>query len=306
MPGFPEALRGALAASREQGRARVRAWRALPAVRALDEAFADCPLDAAEPAADRAERLLGDDGLVAALLDPLLAVLASDPLFEPPFRPRRDESRTGVVLFECPAASLVLSVTHAATLSAYPTPRTIALCGRVSVTRVVVAGEAHWRRWRASDDGTHCAAAPPVALGAGMVERIDGRREVRLLTGARRDVVALTATIRAGAAPLLRQFDLASGRLLRTADGDDRSSRAQMLLTFLRASGRLDAEPRFEAATHDPAHQLRWAAMREWLMLDAGAALPRLAQMAGDDPHLHVRAAARRTLDAVEASRCPA
>jgi hypothetical protein len=45
--------------------------------------------------------------------------------------------------------------------------------------------------------------------------------------------------------------------------------------------------------------------MREWLALDAAAALPRLRALA-DDPHHEVRAAARATLPLVEARLCPA
>lgn len=298
MPGFPDALRGALAASQVHSRKVARHWHALPEMRALHRAFADCPLDKTEPAAERAAHLLADGSWITALLDPLLEALSRDPLFEPPIRSRRDEVRTGLSLYDSPAVSLVASVTHAAAL---PKPRRIVFSGRVTVTRVLRSGGAHWRRWRTDDRGEACLGMPPVALAEGQTARLDGRQEARLLAGATGDVVLLTATIRAGAAPLVHAFDRASGRLVRVADGDDRSARAQMLLAFLRASGRDDAEPCFETALRDPAHQLRWAAMREWLMLDAGAALPRLARMAGEDPHHQVRAAARRTLATVTA-----
>lgn len=298
MPGFPEALRGALAASKTHSREVALRWRGLPEVRALHAAFADCPTDAAEPAADRAQALVADTAWIDALLAPLLTALAEDPLFEPPFKPRRDAARTGFTLFDSPAVSLVASVTHAAALG---TPATVVLSGRISVTHVLRAGGAAWQRWRLAADGESCTCTAPVALVEGAVDRVDGRQETRLLMGGSADIVTLTATVRAGAAPLLRAFDCATGRLTGMADADDRNSRAQMLLAFLRASGRADAEPCFEAATRDPAHQHRWAAIREWLLLDAGAALPRLARMAGEDPHPMVRAAARRTLDTLAA-----
>jgi hypothetical protein len=69
-----------------------------------------------------------------------------------------------------------------------------------------------------------------------------------------------------------------------------------MLLAFLRLAGRADAGPQFDAATRDPAFHLRWAAMREWLALDARAAMPRLEAMMVADPHVEIREAAARTL----------
>lgn len=189
--------------------------------------------------------------------------------------------------------------------------------GRVAVTRYVRAGGATLRRWRAEAAGAGFSAAgappaleqEPLRLADGEVRILDGRCEAQLLADAARDVVTLVATVRAGAAPLMREHAVEGGALLRIASADDRSSRTELLLAFLRHAGRAEAGPRFEAATRDPAFQLRWAAMREWLALDARAALPRLEAMAAGDPHGEVRAAAAATLPIVrrriEAARCP-
>ncbi|WP_264942619.1 hypothetical protein [Sphingomonas canadensis] len=293
--------------ARAPAQAAAQRWRMAAEYRALEAAFADCRTDAAEPAADRAARLLEDGGWAAALLAPLVAALTADPFFEPPFRISRDRMRTAAVLFESPAAVLTASVLDAAELAAMVPSATFVFPGMVSVTRYVRAGGAVLRRWRTDPitPGFHAAAArpavslAPLALADGDVQRVDGRTHAQLLSGATADVVTLVFTIRSGAAPLMREHRVADGMLARVASADDRPSRAEMLLAYLRLEGRADAGAQFAEASHDPAFQLRWAAIREWLSLDARAALPRLEEMAAEDPNGEIRAAAATTLPRV-------
>ncbi|MEI9927754.1 MAG: hypothetical protein WDN44_08695 [Sphingomonas sp.] len=295
-----------------------RRWRDGAEYRALAAAFADCPLDAPDSAADRAERLLADAGLAGALLAPLVEALAADRFFEPPLRIARDAARTGAVLFDGPAATITASVTDATTLATRPAPATIVFAGRVTVTRYVKAGGATLRRWRTDPltpgftaaDAPPCVPLAPIHLSDGDLHRVDGRIHAHQLRDAAGEVVMLVAAIRAGHDPLIREYRVADGALTRVASADDRASRTELLLTFLRLAGRADAGERFAAATHDPAFHLRWAAMREWLALDAEAALPRLSEMAASDPNAEVRAAATLTLIAVrrriDETRCRA
>lgn len=284
----------------------------------LARAFADCPLDAAEPAAARAEALFAEADWLGALLDPLVEALAADPWFEPPLRSSRDPMRAGAVLFDCPVVAITMSVTNAAALAqAASQPASIVFTGRMAVARYVRTGGARWRRWRTepASPGFTAADAPPVAQIAdfaprdGEVSRLDGRIEAQLPYGARHDIVTLTATVRAGASVLMRGYDDGL-RLARIASADDGASRVEMLLSLLRHSGRSDAAPAFLAASRDPAFHVRWNAMREWLALDASAALPRLIEMATLDPHPEVRtaaAAARTLVEArMETAACPA
>lgn len=304
MTGISDAVRAAIAESRAGTLAAVRDWQGGVAYQAAAGAFAACPLDDPEPAALQAERLLGDDGWVRALLDPLLAALAADPFFEPPFKVNRDARRIGAILIDTPAASISASVTSAAAMATLPPPASVVATGRMQVMRTIRAGGATLRRWRAEPltRGFSASAAPPcrplapVALIDGDIRRCDGRIEAHLIEGASRDVVTLVATIRPGAAPLMREYAIASQALLRVASADDRASRTEMLLGFLRLGGRSDAGARFDAVTRDPTFHLRWAAMREWLALDARAALARLGEMAAEDPNAEVRAAATLTL----------
>jgi len=314
MSGIDTETRAAIVAARVAARGTILGWRAGEAYRAVDAVFADCPANDAAEAMARATRLLGDPGWATALLQPLVEALAADPLFEPPFRTSRDGLRIGAALFECPAVALSACVTSAAAMRRLPAPRALTFSGRRVVTRYVRAGGARLRRWQVAPAGPgfQAADAPPctelasLPLADGQVHAIDGRTEAQLLADAQRDVVTLVATVRAGAAPLMREHAVADGRLLRIASGDDRASRTEMLLAFLRLAERADAGPCFDEATRDSAFHLRWAAMREWLALDARAALSRLEAMAATDPHAEVREAAGRTLAVVRSRLEPA
>lgn len=288
-----EEHRAAAIAARAGSAAIVRRWREGPEYRALVRLF-----EAPEVAVDRAERLFADSGWAGALLAPLVDALAADPFFEPPLRFNRDATATGAVIFDCPAVSIIASVSSAAAMRSQPPPSAIVFSGFTTVTRYERAGGATLHRWRSDP----FAALPPLPLHDGDVHRNDGRVQAHRVEGARTDMVQLVATIRAGAAPLIREHAIAGGGLLRTASADEGASRTEMLLAFLRHAGRADAGARFAEASRDAAFHTRWAAMREWLALDARAALPRLAEMAECDANAEVRTAALRTLPIVEAA----
>lgn len=290
------------------------AWIAGPAAEAAS-IFAG--LDDPATIAAKAAELLADPHWAEALLAPLIRALHEDAWFEPPFRISRDALRTGAVLMDCPAVSITATVTSAAALNRLPLPSTVVMPGRVSLTRHVRSGKAVMRRWRVAAAGPDFSAATasaaheraPRVLEDGELVRQDGRTGGHLLVSAQSDIVALTATIKPGASPLMREYAVADGSFVRAASADDAASRIEMLLTFLRVSGRADATHVFESASHHPAFHLRWAAMREWLMLDAAAARARLAEMGANDPNAEVRAAARATLPALDRrldQPCPA
>lgn len=265
----------------------------------------------------RAGRYLADLRQVETLVSPLIRALAIDPWFEPPFKVSRDRLRTGVVLLDGPAIAFSISITSAAELNQLPPPATFVLPGRVTLTRYVRGGGALVRRWEAEPAGPDFSASAatrareqaPILLHDGALIRQDGQTCGHIFTGAESDVVALTATIKLGACPLMREYATADGAFVRTACADDAASRIEMLLTFLRVSGRADAGAVFDGASRHPAFHLRWAAMREWLMLDANAARARLVEISSGDPNAEVRAAAAATLPKLDrrlVRQCPA
>lgn len=312
-----EAHTASIREARRRSAAQARAWRASEPHRALCAIFDAVAADDAEAVATVAAGMLRGER-IAGLLDPLVAALAADPWFEPPLRASRDAARTGAVLFDHPAVAISASILSAAALAVLPPPSGVVVSGRLTVVHYVRAGGATLRLWTADPVGAdfcQAQAAPlrllgDIALVDGMTLRIDGRVRASQIVAATGDVVALTAMVRAGAAPFQREYRLPDGALNRVATLDDGAARTQMLLTYLRHAGRADAAPWFEAATRDDAFFLRWAAMREWLALDARGALRRLRAMAGDgggdggggDDNPEVRGAALHTLPMVEAA----
>ena len=302
-------LRDAIVAARAPSRRIGKAWRASPAVQRLRDAWAD-PADV-EAAATQASRLLADADWVAAVFAPLVDALGAEPLFDPPFKVSRDALRTSALIHDCPTGSLTATSLSADALRRAAPPTTIVVPGRLSVMRVHSGGGATLRRWRAAPivgdfalaTAGPASALPALALSDGMVLRIDGRTDAMLVTDAARDVVKLTATFRIGAAPVMREYDRHSGRALRGATLDERAARSQMLLNLLRASGRGDTAPAFDAATRDPAFFVRWDAMRQWLASDADSAVMRLTEMASSDPNDDIRTLAGATLVQVAAAR---
>jgi len=178
-------------------------------------------------------------------------------------------------------------------------PATATAAGRVQLLRYIRAGGASIKL-------QPVAGGPPSLrpLENGDSVRIDGRTTASAQIGQRSTIILLSATFADDCSQTVRIFDRGTGALLRISATDETDSRAQLLLSLLRASGRADAADCFAEATRSPAASLRWEAMREWLLTDAAAALPRLAEMATGDIDDHVRAAAAATLQ--RTLPCPA
>lgn len=300
MNGLPD--RAALEAAGGRSFAVAATFRGGAPYRGLELLFAEVAMERA------ISTLMGDHGWVGEMIAPLITALAEDPWFEPPFRVARDGLRIGTVLFENAEVSIAATVLSADALATVPPPRTVVVPGRVTVTRYVRSGGARMRLWEAEPiaadfsaaNAKPCVALPDRHLTDGEVVRIDGRTQGHVLADATSDVVTLSATLRAQTIPYAREYAIDTGALLRIATNDDRAARTQMLLAYLRLAGRRGSEACFAAATRDPAFFLRWAAMREWLASDAGAALPRLREMAVGDPNEEVRTAAVTTLAMID------
>jgi hypothetical protein len=283
--------RAAQAESEARAAAVARAWNEDPARRRIDAVLDGDDLEAGLSA------LFANAVWLRALLGPLVSGLARDPFFQPPLRIGGDGHRMGMVLARDERATVTLSIIR----PGGGDPATATAAGRVQLLRYIRPGGA-------SVELRPVAGGPASLrpLEDGDTVRIDGRTTASALIGQRSTIILVSASLAAGRSQVVRIFDRATGALLRASATDEADSRAQLLLSLLRASGRADAADCFAEASRSEASGLRWEAMREWLLTDAAAALPRLAEMATGDPDHDVRAAAAATLHRARIRpRCP-
>lgn len=120
----------------------------------------------------------------------------------------------------------------------------------------------------------------------------------------RRDVVDLAARLEDrlalvldGPHALTQQWVYARSTRLPVSSvaADPHDARLEAAMRLLRVLGHTGGAPAVLALTEHPAHFVRWTAIRHALALDPAQGRLRLAA-AVDDPHPHVRAAARRAM----------
>ena len=278
--------------------------------------FAD--LDAALAAADpeRAETILAvaaawlqrEDG-IEGWMGELIAAARADPFARPPLRNTANEVLTGLWIVERPLLSIMVALVPADGLAAKRTGRTgrasIAFTGQRSAYRFLRSGGATISFWRAPEigagfrreSGGRCRLVERRRLVDGEVFEIDGRRTGFVIDHAVSDIVFAQAMTPVGSAPLMAEYDADTHECVGASSADEASSRIQLMLALLRTMERTDSAPVFEEVLANAPFYLRWQAMREFLALDAEAALPHLRRMAHQDPHPEVRAAAADTLD---------
>jgi hypothetical protein len=238
--------------------------------------------------------LLADDAWLGEAIGWVATRLIADPFLDPPLRMVGGGQQRGVLIGEGPAASLS-AIVKFNDGGGGRGAGTIVATGARTMIRFVRAGGLNVRLWRI--DGEHCRPGAVRRVDDGECLMIDGTREAWTIEEAQGAIVSLRATMTAERAPLVREYDRQTGRLVRRSAADPDISRAQMMLALLRLMERRDAAPLFAQFIEGDDAYLRWQAMREWLALDAVAALPHLRRLAareGDGP-------ARRTLAMVEA-----
>ena len=305
--GDPEAQRASLARSHATA-ARLGRTRML---RILRDALAACDgsRDAVLAIASDAVMQVAE---IEALVSQMITEARADPFFHPLLRPLATEINQGLLLFDDPLLQLSFGVISVDALAAKKlegaaAPASISFTGVTTLVHFVRAGGALLSLWeappiRAGFVGADSGMAALTArrhMRDGDVLTMDGRRESFVIEHADGPIVHVQAVVKAGAAPLSAEYDSRTCRFIAAASTDEAASRTQMMVTLLRLLGRTDAAPVFEQALRSPLFYARWHVMREYLGLDAEAALPALRAMAGQDPHPDVRTAARQTLQAV-------
>ena len=298
--------RAALGAVRERAEACSRAWHQRADVRTPVETLNQAASGGGEAVQDALMALMADRDWVERLVAPLFRALRDDPWFDPPLLAVGDDVQRGVLLIESEAAAIVLVRLSAAALARRRTvgpAKSIAIQGVLGAIHVLEPGGARLRHWHAPpvDAGFSMATEQKLRQGEilqlerGQMLRVDGRTSSYTIEDAASDLLLLRASVRIDHAPYQREFDTTDGRMIAASAAREDASRTRMMLTMLRSMRCSKAGEVFAMALKEPEFDLRWHAMREWLLHDLAAATPALESMAVDDPHPEVRAAAAAT-----------
>ena len=276
------------------------AWRAAPGVHEVLAAFerygqgaplADCPaLQAVFTDRETAPRV------VAALTGEFCCALGEEPFGHPPLRHGYDRGTATLLLARRGRAQFVLHASE-------PDARRFDTVTFSDAERfeAVLAGEARGRTVRRKGRFGRFAEQPLV-LGAGARLEFDMREEAPQVLAIDRRLVALRLHRTAPNPAPTREYDLATGALLRQSAGGIRMSRHEIMLALLGRMRRADAAPVMAAIACEPGDaSLRWQALRECLALDTGAgfaALRDLAHTEGDPLAAQARALQARLVEA--------
>lgn len=297
-----------------------RRLRRLPSLERLAHSLEAARRGGADAVLALAEEFIGAWGAIDEVLDGLVAAARGDPYFRPHFDVVSNEVQSGLILFDRPALSLTLAIMSADAIAAKRAERkggaSLTFSGRRTAFHFIRGGGATLSLWEApkieagftAGASGGCRFAGRLHLEDGKKLDLDGRRFTFIVEEAERDIAYVAAETSLGAGPLSVEYDWKTRRFIGASSTDEASSRTQMMLTLLRTMERRDAVPLFREMLRSEHFYARWQTMREFLALDAGAALPHLREMAADDPHCEVRGVAAQTLDrlfAEEPIPCP-
>lgn len=286
-----------------------RRWSREPLMTQLERRLSEMPERTSGKVLALARDFMSKDDEIAAVIEDLLASSARDPFFRPPFSPVASEIHTGLLLFHNPDLSVALGVSGVDMLAYKKSgprgPTSIGFTGITTLFRYLKAGGATLSFWEAppitdafvAGEAGSCRLVDRRRIEDGEEILIDGRYQSFVIEHAQSDMLYLQALVRVGAAPLAAEYDSKSLAFISASSTDEASSRVQMMVSMLRTMERDDALPLIGEALASPHFYTRWHIMREFLAMDADAALPALRRMADADPHPEVRAAARQTLD---------
>jgi hypothetical protein len=282
--------------------------KALPALSRLREQLDMPGGHSAQGALALARAFIGTKGALDDLLQMLIANGREDPYFRPPVKLVRAEVHSALVLVDHPNLTLSLAVMDADAIAAKRAGRTggasLVFSGRQSLFHFLKGGGATLSFWEAPKiepgftgaASGQCRFVESRTIREGDTLEIDGRSRTFIVDTAAHDLVYLQATTGLEKAPLTVEYDAGKRRFLGASSNDEASSRIQLMLSLLRTMDRVDAVPLFEELLASEHFYARWQTMREFLALDAEAALPHLRSMAVADPHPEVRQAAESIL----------
>jgi hypothetical protein len=233
-----------------------------------------------------------------ALLRGALSEMTADPLHLPQLRAMRQGDARHLVIARTGRVRIAATVVTAAAPSGH-----VHFSGQMTLCRPLggpLVGECYRR------DGDRAVAVGRAVWPLGAVAQWDERQEALCLVPQDRPHLLLRAQIAPPGPVHAWLHDRASGAEIAAEAADEAQARTLMLLSLLRVQGRRDAAAHFATALDAEVPSQRWAAMREYLALDTGGALPVLRTMAREDADVSVRAVAAQMLTRIGAEPCPA
>jgi hypothetical protein len=297
-------------AAREECR---RAFSGLEAIACLNRELDSAPAGEAEALLACGRRFLEEPDAVRSCLDLLNSFAKRDFFFRPPLPTLSGEVHTGLLLLDRPQLTMLLAVASPDALAAKRNfrrgPASIAFPGARSVYKFTKAGGATFSFWETSgpawEGRGRCRLVGRRRIEDGEILEMDGRNESFVVDHAQGDMVYIHTSTPVGAAPLAAEYDSVTHAFIGGSSADEANSRTLMMLSMLRLMNRSDAASLFREVLGSSHFYARWHAMREYLALDTGLALPHLREMAHADPHPEVRVAAAQTLERFFAADSP-
>ncbi|MDT9600465.1 HEAT repeat domain-containing protein [Sphingosinicella rhizophila] len=285
-----------------------RKWQDHPLVRSLKQEIDALPVKTAAALVAAAGRFMGEEAEFESLLRDIIANSKADPFFRAPFRLVSNDIHSGLLLFDDPALSISLGVIGLDALAHKKLSEdggsAISFTGQWTVIKFLKAGGATLSFWEApaidgdfvAEKGGSCRFVERRTIEDGEILVTDGRSQSYVIEHATSDIICAQALIGAESAPLALSYDWKSLEFAGASSTDEQACRSHMMVTLLRMMDRKDAVPVVRDALKDQHFYTRWQIMREFLALDAEAALPVLRDMAREDPHPEIRQAAQQTL----------
>ncbi|HJU38997.1 MAG TPA: hypothetical protein VJ724_05440 [Tahibacter sp.] len=291
------------------------------AARIRDSALGEplAALAAQLPAADDTQPLLeaiGDlftDEFLLALLRRELENFSESDLYTLPAAVIESETLSGVLLYADRDVTVTLSAFSPADVALRRHARASgAATKKVGITmsavdasmRFIRAGRTTMRLWSGDLIGFDtplsgdiaCADGQTRDIGPGSRVFVRGGRQSWTFDSADEPVLMLLVAAKRLNSPVNAQYDSTTRRLACVSAADDKSSRVQILSTFLRSMRPDVARDVLPTALAHRDHFVRWHVMRELVASDAQTARPHLERMRETDPHAQVARAAAATI----------
>lgn len=240
----------------------------------------------------------------------------SSPFSQPPFAAMSSPIQQGLILFSHPKATISASVIPIERLAAKkmnrPTRTSIGFSGLISIQKFLRAGNARIQIWHSDgaeqnfslSSSSPCVRGDQLQLNDGDVIVLDGRRMSYEVERADSDILMIQAEIQVDKSPFLVEYDSQHHNAISVSSTDEAASRAQLLLSGMRAIEGADMIPAIMPCLADEHFFVRWDAVSHLADVAPNLARRVLHAFAQNDHHVEIREAARIALNDCDEVAC--